>query len=413
MNKKGILEQAIVIAGTEVKNRIVFQPMEGCDGTYDGGFSELAKRRYMRFAESGAGIIWMEAIAVCHEGRGNPRHLWLHEKNLDEYKQLISAMKKRSIELYGYAPVIIAQLTHSGRQSRPVDRPQPRIAIRNAYLESIRPYDGYTVATDEYCVEIESLFEKSARLAVRAGFDGVDVKCCHGYLLNEFLSAYKREGLYGGSLENRSRLYLNCVKRVKNAVGDSVLVTTRLGIYDGFSYPYGYGTAEGKGLAVCLDDARWLLSCLKKIGIELVNITMGNPYINPHVNRPHINGVEDGNIGVTRITAATRQLQEEFPELSMVLSGVTFERENAMSFCEKFVETGGARLVGFGRMTLAYPMFYQDYLRGGLKKEKCCLTCGTCSRMMRAGGVAGCPVFDKEVYCPIYKELAAKNGGKL
>ena len=67
------------------------------------------------------------------------------------------------------------------------------------------------------------MYAKASKLALEAGFDGVDVKCCHGYLFNELLSAYNREGSYGGSLENRTRLYFDCIDAVKEAVGDNAL----------------------------------------------------------------------------------------------------------------------------------------------------------------------------------------------
>ena len=75
--------------------------MEGCDGTSDGNIGELTERRYMRFAESGAGIIWFEATAVCQEGRANPRQLYLTEENVDTYKSLLDNIRKASIEKFG------------------------------------------------------------------------------------------------------------------------------------------------------------------------------------------------------------------------------------------------------------------------------------------------------------------------
>ena len=63
-----------------------------------------------------------------------------------------------------------------------------------------------------------------------------------------FLSAYSRSGKYGGSFENRTRLYYNCIDAVKNAVDEDMIVTTRLSAYDGFVYPYGFGSSETKNI---------------------------------------------------------------------------------------------------------------------------------------------------------------------
>ena len=86
-----VINTPIEIYGRQVKNRIVFHPMEGCDGKRNGAIDELTRRRYLRFARSGAGIIWFEATAVCAEGRANPRQLFINEETVDSYSQLVAA----------------------------------------------------------------------------------------------------------------------------------------------------------------------------------------------------------------------------------------------------------------------------------------------------------------------------------
>ena len=80
--------------------------MEGCDGTYDGGVDELTRRRYLRFAESGAGIIWFEATAVCPEGRANPRQLYINENTKASFKSLVEEVKALVKELAPFEEVI-------------------------------------------------------------------------------------------------------------------------------------------------------------------------------------------------------------------------------------------------------------------------------------------------------------------
>lgn len=385
------------------ENRVVFQPMEGCDGTADGNIGELTQRRYMRFAQSGAGIIWFEATAVCKEGRANPRQLYLTEENVDTYKKLLQNMRSVSFEKFGYTPLIIIQMTHSGRYSKPNGVPKPIIAYRNEVFEKGKEDLPYHIISDEECGSLPDMFAHTARLAEQAGFDGVDIKCCHGYLMNEFLSAYSRAGKYGGSFENRTRLYFNCIDAVRNVLPGNMFVTTRLSAYDGFEYPYGFGA--GKKEAIDLTETKKILAELQKRDIELVNITIGNPYLIPHINRPFINGPEDGETGVQRVVNITEELQKKFPDLKLILSALSFKGENAVKFAEQCLETGVCSLAGFGRMTFAYPDFYNDFFKNGkLDKNKLCIKCGNCSKMMRAGGVAGCPVRDKDAYLPLYKK---------
>ena len=101
--------------GVFTSNRIAIQPMEGCDGTYGGAVDELTHRRYMRFAASGAGIIWFEATAIVNEGRANPRQLFICRENLEGFKRLNDEIREFAVKTTGVCPIIIMQATHSGR----------------------------------------------------------------------------------------------------------------------------------------------------------------------------------------------------------------------------------------------------------------------------------------------------------
>ena len=400
---KNIFESKLYLHNLTINNRIVFHPMEGCDGTPDGAIDELTRRRYLRFAKSGAGIIWFEATAVTNEGRANPRQLFLNEKTKDSFKSLINEIKEVSLKENGFEPIIIVQLTHSGRFSKPNGTPEPIVAYRNSHWEIGKEEQPYVIATDDYCKTIPQKYYDAAILAKEVGFDGMDVKCCHGYLFNEFLSAKEREGIYGGSLENRTRLYFECIDAVKNAVGDEAFVTTRLNACDCFPYPYGYGVDADNNID--LTETKLIIKSLYEKGVRLINLTLGNPYLIPHINRPCINAPEDGNIGMKRIYDITKELKAEFPEIYFVASGLTFSGENAMEYAAEIIRDGVADFAGFGRLTFAYPEFYKDYLENGeLNASKLCLKCSKCSQLMRAGTVAGCPIRDSEVYMPYYQK---------
>ncbi len=153
--------------------------------------------------------VWFEANAVCPEGRTNPRQMMLTKENLPAFKALLDEMRKIAKTECGISPVFILQLTHSGRQSI-----VPMIAYRHPIYEERRPVTDGNIVTDEYLDTLPEKYAASAKLAMEAGFDGMDVKSCHGYLFQELLSAFSREGRYGGSFENRTRLYLDCVKAV-------------------------------------------------------------------------------------------------------------------------------------------------------------------------------------------------------
>src|SRR5699024_8927378 len=117
------------------------------------------------------------------------------------------------------------------------------------------------------------------------------IKCCHRYLNSELLSAYTREGAFGGSLENRTRLLRHGVKNAMDATGKDFIVTSRLNVYDGSVHPYGWGVRPEGGTEVDLTEPLELVGRLhRELGMELLDVTIGNPYFNPHVNRPYDNG---------------------------------------------------------------------------------------------------------------------------
>lgn len=406
---KSIIDTPINIYGKTVTNRILFQPMEGCDSTTDGAVDTLTSRRYLRFVEGAPGIIWFEATAVCNEGRANPRQLYINEKTVQSFRSVVSEMKAKSMEIHGFEPIVIVQLTHSGRYSKPNGTPEPIVAYRNALWEKGKENQPFVIADDSYLDTIPALYSKAAKLALEAGFDGMDVKCCHGYLFNEFLSAFDRDGKYGGSLENRTRLYFDCIDAVKNAVSDKAFVTTRLNSCDCFPYGYGFGVNESE--EIDLTETKVIIEKLQEKGIELINLTIGNPYLIPHINRPYVaDSPEDGKIGMQRVYDVTKEITSAFPKTKFVVSALSYEGENAVDYADKLLTEGVGDFAGFGRMTFAYPEFYKDYIGNGhLEKSKVCIKCSKCTELMRAGTVSGCVVRDSQVYMPYYREYVLKK----
>lgn len=397
-------------SGRTIPNRIAIQPMEGCDGTASGAPDRLTLERYGRFARSGAGLIWMEAVSVWPKARANPRQLMLTEETLPDFQRMIEQMKRDCQAANGFEPIIIMQATHSGRYSKPTGKPDPIIAYNNPLFEKDAPLPPDHIISDEELMRLEERFGEAAALARRAGFDGVDIKCCHRYLNSELLSAYERPGLYGGSFDNRTRLLRNSVAAAQAAVPGSFIVTSRLNIYDGFPYPYGFGVSPEGGLEPDLSEPRRLIGILhEQMGVELLDLTMGNPYVNPHVNRPYDQGPypppEDPLAGVERMCRGIGEMQRAFPKLAVISSGLTYARQFSANVAAGALEQGMCSLAGFGRMSFAYPDFARDILyHGGMKPEKCCILCSKCSELMRHGSMAGCVIRNPEVYLPLYRK---------
>lgn len=410
-----VLAKSEEICGKTIHNRLVCQAMEGCDGTKDGSPDVLTKRRYERFAIGGAGLIWFEATAVMPEARANPRQLYINEGNLDDYKREVESIKETSMKENGYEPVIIMQATHSGRYSKPEGVPAPIIAYNNPIFEKDNPISKDRIVTDDYLDRVGEALVKGSILAEKAGFDGVDIKCCHRYLNCELLSAYTREGRYGGeSVENRTRLLRESVEGAVQNCSKNFIVSTRLNAYDGFPYPYGFGVKNDGSLDFAPQEPIWLVGKLKESGMKLINITMGNPYFNPHVNRPFANGpYEDSEhplSGVERMLEGTALLKEAHPDMKIICSALSFLGTVSPNVVASYIADGKFDFAGYGRTIFAYPDFAKDIIKNGeLDKNKICIACSKCTEIMRAGSTPGCVIRDKDVYMPLYKEYCMKK----
>ncbi len=408
-----VLREQVRIGNRVVPNRIVCQAMEGCDGNLDGTPAELTERKYLRLARGGAGLIWFEATALIPESRANPRQLMINRANLDAFRRLIDKIKEEGIKENGYAPLIIMQATHSGRYSKPEGKPAPIIAYNNPIFEGEHPIDPSRIITDEELDEVKEALIASAALAREAGFDGVDIKSCHRYLLSELLSAYTREGRYGGSYENRTRMLREAIAGAIQISPASFIVSSRLNVYDGFPHPWGFGVSEGGGTTPDFTEPKRLIRELADLGVGLLNLSMGNPYFNPHVNRPFAKGAyespEDPMLGVRRMLDGIAEIGKSEPRVKLISSGISYLGTAAPGVTAAYIKDGGFDFAGFGRQILAYPDCANDILREGvMHSERCCIACSKCTEVMRAGGTPGCVIRDRDVYMPIYKTYCGR-----
>ncbi|MBP5274130.1 MAG: flavin oxidoreductase/NADH oxidase, partial [Abditibacteriota bacterium] len=321
-----ILASPLAVGSRTIPNRFCCQPMESCSALKDNTPDEITLRHYRGFAGGGSGLVWLEATAVLPEAKANTFQLYIDKNNLDAYKRTVEEIKKAGEEKNGAEPVVILQLTPSGRYSKPNGYPEPLVAANNPAIEKDEPLSPDRIVSDEYLDRVRDALVEAAGLAEKAGFDGADIKCCHGYLLSELMGAHTRKGRYGGSLENRSRLLLEASEGALQNAGDFI-ITARINAWDGLPYPWGFGVPEDGSLDFAPDEPVWVLKKLASFGMELVNITMGNPYVIPHVNRPFFKGgyepEEHPLVSTSRILRGTALLKKRVPELKVVCSGLS------------------------------------------------------------------------------------------
>ena len=403
----GALAVPLRVGSLTLANRLAVHPMEGCDGNLDGTPGELTFRRWRRFAEGGAALLWGEATAVVPDGRANPRQLLISRETLPELRRLLdetrAARRARFGTLGGFA--VGLQLTHSGRWSHR----RPIIAHHGAAIDAVKHCEQAPVIDDAALETLEDRFVDAATMAREAGFDFVDVKQCHTYLLNELLGARSRNGGYGGDFHARTRFVRNVFAKIRARLGDSIVLATRMNVFDGVPfvkrddgvgapaahvtpYAHGWGVRADDPAQADLSEPLRLIAELRGLGLAMVNVSMGSPYFHPHIGRPFERAPVDGYTppehplaGVERHIRLTGEVQRAFPDLPVIGTGYSWLRHYALHAGAASVAAGGVSMVGLGRGALAYPDFAVDALEGGgMQRDRACIGVSYCTALMRA-----------------------------
>ncbi len=431
------LATPLEVGGFTVGNRWCIHPMEGWDANRDGSPSEFTLRRWRHFGRSGAKLIWGgEAAAVQPDGRANPNQTLATADNRDGLAALLAELHAGHREQTGSLDGLLVglQLTHSGRFCKPADHARwaPRIAYHHPLLDEkfkIDPNDRAVVLTDSELEQLIDDYVAAARLAQEVGFQFIDVKACHGYLLHEFLSARSRPGRFGGDLAGRSRVLLTIIDRIRSELPD-LMIGVRLSVFDSVPYrtsrevgqpmeyagllPYelGFGVDAQDPMKFDLAEPIELMRTLVDHGVAVINVTCGSPYYTPHMQRPAIfppsdgyQSPEDPLVGVCRQINATHQCKLALPDVPLVGTGYSYLQDYLPHAAQAAVRNGWVDFVGLGRMVLSYPELPHDVLTAGkLHRKLVCRTFSDCTTAPRHGLISGCYPLDEH-----YKRLPQRE----
>jgi 2,4-dienoyl-CoA reductase-like NADH-dependent reductase (Old Yellow Enzyme family) len=413
-----------------IGNRFCVHPMEGWDGTTDGAPTADTTRRWSRFGESGAKLVWGgEAFAVQADGRANPNQLF-HNPEADTHAHLAGLLEtlRTSHQTHNDRAddlLVGLQLTHSGRFCRPqLGDFQPRIAEANpALAERYGLDDSVHVFSDDELCTIRDNAIRAAEMAADVGFDFVDVKCCHGYLLHELLGARTRSGDYGGSWENRTRLFREIVEGIRSSrptlmIGSRVSITDCYphvrakddgrgiprGMEQNLPWTHGFGVSASNPVESDYDEPSAFLALCKELGLFMLNLTIGSPYYCPHLQRPAAYPPSDGYLPprdplleVIRHLRTVREIKRRAPEMPLVGSGYSYLQEWLPHVAEYEAAQGNVDMIGLGRSMLSYPTLPRDVLAGRpLDRKQLCRTFSDCTTGPRNGMRSGCYPLDAE-----------------
>ncbi len=388
-----LLFESFKMGSQEVPNRFVVHPMEGADAKPDGSPGDLTYRRYQRFANGGSGLIWVEATSVCQDGRSNAAQLYLHKNNRSEFSKLVDQIHLNSNLPAGSPGEVktVIQLTHSGRYSKPEGNPAPKVACRDQRYDS--QFEHIIELSDDELKRIRDAHVDAAILAEKAGFNGVDIKICHGYLFHEILFARNRTGSeYGGiELEKRIRILDETLKGIQETTRTNLVV--RMNVFDGL---------EG-GIEVL--EAQEIISHLDTHGVSLWSLTAGIPYVNPWIGRPFDLPAKSLNpppehplVGVDRLISLAAKMKE-YTKAPVLGAGLSWLRQFYPFVAAGILSQNLAHAVGLGRLSFAYPDLPMDLFQNGqINPKKVCVACSGCTSLLREGHQTGCIIRDRDIY---------------
>ncbi len=316
--------------GPRAKNPIAVAPLTNQQSHPDGHLSDEERRWLVRRAQGGFGLVWTCAAHVSKDGQGFPGQLGFFSD------ELLPGLTRFATELRAPGALAIAQLHHAGIRAPAslVGTPVGPSSVQEDESKPVTP--APREATPEDIARISEDFLQAALRARRAGFDGVELHGAHGYWLGQLLSTYtnRRQDEYGGSLENRARVLLELVRRIR-AQAPELLLGVRLS-------PENFGNIRGLDLDESLQVARWLADA----GVDFVHLSLWR-VDNPTSKRP-----SEHPIPLFR--------QAIGPKVRLVCAGAIWSKEDAERTLER-----GADIVALGRAAIVNPDWPEEVAAKG------------------------------------------------
>lgn len=334
------------IKGMTLANRFVrsatWEGMADNDGFCTPKLIELMKR----FAEGGVGLIITGFAFVTREGRAAP---WQMGADGDAF---LSRLKEMTDAVHRADGKIALQIVHGGCYSATQLTGQEALAPSTHESGAIPRCREMTVAEIS---QVVAAFGESASLAKKAGYDGVQIHAAHGYLLSQFLSPYfnKRKDAYGGSIENRSRIVLETLQSVRQAVGSGFPILVKINSED---------FVDG-GLTV--DEMLRVVELLEQAGIDAIEMSGGTVYASGAYSAIRVGALDTPEKEVFYREAAARY-KEKIGVPLMLVGGI-----RSFAVAEKLVTDGLADYISLCRPLIREPALVKRWKSGDLRKSTC------------------------------------------
>jgi len=323
--------------GAQIPNRLCKAAMTEGLASPQGEPTEALERLYGIWSDGGAGLLLSGNVQIDGDHLERPGNVIIDREPSEAMQRALARWAAAGTRSGNH---FWAQISHAGRQCQKIVNPQPKapsavkLGLPGGQFGEPQPM------TEEDIEAVITGFARCAKVVIDAGFTGVQLHAAHGYLLSQFLSprSNQRQDQWGGSLENRARLLLASVSRVRAAVGPSIPISVKLNSADfqrgGFDFDES------------LQVAKWL----ERASVDLIEIS-GGTYEQPRLL--NLDGMEP--VEEQSVAASTRAREAYFVDFAdamhkevsiplMVTGGL--RRLDAMNLA---LESGAADMIGIGR----------------------------------------------------------------
>ena len=365
-----LLAQKGKIGNVELKNRMVMAPMGDLTANPDGTVSDASIAYYGARAKGGIGLIITGIVRINNaDGTAGPNQLSLAD---DSY---IPGFKRLVDEIHRHGTKVFVQIQHSGRQGVAAFTGQDHVLAPSAIPSSVTKQPTKAL-TKEQIKTLVGQFGDTARRAMEAGADGVEIHGAHGYLINQFLSPFsnKREDEYGGSFENRMRFLREIIHDVLTKTEHKIAVSVRLSV-DEFLAEVGIDEqyidlAEGVRIAKACEAE----------GVDGINVSCGT--------------YESMNFAIEPVSFP-QNWRKNFikavkDEVSLPIIAVSKLRDAAVA--EELLQEGVVDFASIGRPLLSDPDFANKAIEGEDKHIRKCISCLFCFEELNKGSHVVCAV---------------------
>ena len=336
--ESSLLKQLKLPCGAILKNRIAKAAMTERLANINNTSNSKLSNLYSKWAQSGAGLLISGNIMVDKRFKESAGNIVIEdESGLEALKDLTIAGTKEDCHLW-------AQISHAGRQSTIFSTFRP-IAPSAVQLKKLMLFAKPRAMT---ILEIEDVIQRFVTTAVickKAGFTGVQIHSAHGYLLSQFLSPITnlRTDEYGGSIENRSRVLFEIIKRTRIAVGANFPISVKL------------NSADFQRGGFNEEDALYVIERLQELKIDLLEIS---------------GGTYENIVFLTKRNEreSTRKREAYFMEFAEKIRSVTdiplmvTGGFRTIDFCEKVIENNELEVIGFARPFLVDETFPSSFV---------------------------------------------------